>query len=334
MALSGPASTNLRQAAIIVSSLGEELAVEVCSRLPVGQVLALGEEIARLGRVPAEELNEVLRDFLGESDGATHLGGASYARHLLNQALGLRGAADQFRDPDSEGLRLLSKLNEVEPAVLHRALRDERRQTVAAVLSHLTPAHAGQLLSFFDDEVAADIAYRAAHLGSPSPGAMHCLAGALDKQLRSVLTRTGSAPDVSVQLVVDLIGQLPPAKSKPVLDALARVDQGFGDEVAERIFTFEDLGKLADRDLQVVLRNVDMNVLVLALKGTPEEFRERIRSNLSSRGRQRLQEELELLGPVPVTQVQDAQRQIAQDARALADAGEISLDSGGIEYVT
>jgi len=77
-----------------------------------------------------------------------------------------------------------------------------------------------------------------------------------------------------------------------------------------------------------------MNVLVLALKGTPEEFRERIRSNLSSRGRQRLQEELELLGPVPVTQVQDAQRQIAQDARALADAGEISLDSGGIEYVT
>ena len=324
---------NLRKAAIVVAALGEGLAVQVCTRLPVGQVLTLGEEIAKLDRVPASELGEVLADFVASAKESTRLGGTYYARQLLDGTLGLVHGAAQLQDNDPEGLTVLSRLNELEPPVLWRVLREEKRQTVAAVLSHLTAPRAGQLLSYFDESAAADIAYRAAHLSSPSPGAMQALAGALDLELRAAHARVGSTPEVSVQFVVDLIGSMPPARSKQMLEALHEVDKGFGDSVAEQVFTFDDLANLADHDLQVVLRNVEMNVLVLALKGTPDELKERVKANLSKRGQERLDEEMEMLGPVPVTQVQDAQRQICHQARALAESGEINLDSRGVEYV-
>ena len=162
---------------------------------------------------------------------------------------------------------------------------------------------------------------------------MRALAGALDLELRAAHVRMGSSPEVSVQFVVDLIGAMAPDKGKIMLEALHEVDQQFGDDVAERVFTFEDMANLADQDLQVILRNVEMNVLVLALKGTPEALKARLTVNLSQRGQERLEEEMEMLGAVPVSQVQDAQRQICHQARQLAEKGEISLESGAEEYV-
>jgi flagellar motor switch protein FliG len=327
------ASDNLRKAAIVVSALGEDLAVEICGRLPVGQVLKLGEEVARLERVEAEEASEVIDEFLVAARDSVSLGGGLYAKQLLNATLGPSGSANQLKGDDPEGLSILSRLNEMEPLVLWRALRDEKRQTIAAVLSRLTATKAGQLLSNFEDDMAADIAYRAAHLSNPSPGAMQALAGSLDLELRAAHARAGSTPEMSLQFVVDLIASMPPAKGKQMLEALVNVDKDFGNGVAEQVFTFDDIGHMADHDMQIVLRSVDMNILVVALKGTSLELRERVKANLSKRGQERLEEELEMLGPVPVTQVQDAQRQICHEARTLAEAGEINLDSGTVEYV-
>jgi len=324
---------NLRKAAIVVSALGEDLAVEVCNRLPVGQVLKLGEEVARLERIEADEVCGVLEEFLSTTQESLSLGGSLYAKQLLDGALGLTATSSQLKDDDPEGIAILSRLNEQDPSVLWRALREEKHQTIAAVLSHLTASKAGQLLAYFDEVAAADIAYRAAHLSSPSPGSMQALANSLDLELRAAHARVGSTPEVSVQFVVDLLGSMPPAKGKQMLEALVKVDEEFGNGVAEEVFTFEDLGRIADQDLQVVLRSVDMNILVMALKGTSPELKDRVKANLSKRGRERLDEELEMLGAVPLGQVQDAQRQICHEARALAEAGEINLDSGSVEYV-
>jgi flagellar motor switch protein FliG len=322
-----------RRAAIIVAALGKELALQVCSQLPVGQVLTLGEEIARLGRITGPQLNQVLADFVAEAREAPVLGGASYARELLDGTLGLAGSSASLHDSDPEGLAVFSGLNELEPAMVWRLLREERPQTVAVIISHLTPSKAGQLLSLFNEKQAAEIAYRAAHLGSPSPGAMQALAGALDLELRAGHVRSSNRPEVSVQFVVDLLAGMAPDQSKQVLEALTEVDKAFGENVAEGVFTFDDIGSLPDPSIQAILRSIENSLLVVALKGTTEEFRERIKANLSQRAREWLAEELEMLGPVPSNQVQDAQRQICQEARRLADTGEISLEIAKVEYV-
>lgn len=326
-------TTSLRKAAIIISALGEDLAAEVCAALPVTQVLALGEEISQLRHVPAQEFNEIIDEFVSLTGSATSVGGAAYARSLLDSTLGAAQTAS-LQEADPDGLAILARLNELEPAVLWRVLRAENRQTIAAILSHLTASNAAQLLANMEGEPAADIAYRAAHLASPSPGAMQALAATLDMELRTTHSRLGSTPDISLQFVVDLIGSMPPARGKQMLEALHGVDKEFGEGVAEQVFTFDDIITLSDTDLQVLLRQLEMSVLVLALKGTPPELRERAKQNLSQRGRERLEEEMEMLGPMPLSQVQDAQRQVCHQARALAEAGEIGLDSGGTEYVT
>lgn len=316
-----------RRAAIILAALGEELATEVCSAMPADQVLALGEELSRLENVSPTELNEVLGDFVQRLQ--TNLGGPAYARSLLRGTLG----DSQLREMGAIGLAGATRLSEVEPALLARVLRDEQPQIIAAVLTHLTGAQAGQLLVHFDEQAAADIAYRAAHLGNPAPGAMPALVEAVQRELRVTQSYSGSIAEVSLDFVVDLIGNMPAERGQAVVAALQQVDQGFGDHVAEQIFTFDDIAGLTDPDLQILLRAVDMSVLVMALKGVAAELRERLKQNLSQRGRERLDEEMTLLGPVPLSQVQEAQRQVCQQAVKLAEAGEIRLAGGEIQYV-
>jgi len=325
-------STSLRQAAIVLAAMGEDLAAEACSRLPVSQVLRLGEEIARLGWVPREELEQALDAFTSSGANVTRLGGTAYARTMLDATIGIAHAPGAYSQ-ELEGLTVLSELDDIPSPLLHRVLMNEDPQVIATVVSNLTPARAGALLANYEETAAADVAYRAAHISTISPGALQALAVALDLELSGVGGRDETSREVSLQYVVELVDSLPSAKSKALLEALGRINQDFGESVAEQVFTFDDVISLSDADLQTLLRSVDMGILVTGLKGTSTELRERVRANLSQRGRERLTEEMEMLGPVPLSQVQDAQRQLCAEARALAERGEISLDSGTEEYV-
>ena len=322
---------SLRQAAIIVATLGEDLAKEVCSQLPASQVLALGDELAALQEVSAAELNQALAEFVGRLRTSASVGGPAYARSVLAGSLGYAGASR--REVDHAGQTILSRLSDLDPKTLWRIVSEEKPQTIAALVTHLSPANAGQLLGHLEGRVAADIAHRAARLSAPSPGAMQALGEALELELRAARADLGDTPEVSVQFLVDLIGSMAPDRGKQMLEALQEVDKALGEGVAEQVFTFEDLTQLSDRDLQIALRAVDLVVLVTALKGTSVELRERMKQNLSQRGRERLDEEFELLGAVPISQVHEAQRQVCNAARALSDKGEIGLGSAAEEYL-
>jgi flagellar motor switch protein FliG len=328
----GAQQTSLRHAAIVIAALGEELASEVCSHLPASQVLALGDELASLQDVPTIEINQVLGEFVGRVRSSTTVGGPAYARSVLSSALG-QALSGSRREMDDIGVTILSRLDDLDPALLWRLIQDEKPQTIAALLSRVSPTTAGHLLSHCDERRAADIAYRAARLSVPSPGTIHALGEALELELRATRAGSGEAPEVSLQFVVDLINTMAPEQGKQVLAALTEVDGDFGAGVAEQVFTFENLMSITDRDLQLVLRAVDVAVLAMALKGTPAELRERLKQNLSQRGKERLDEESEMLGPVPLSQVQEAQRQVCQTARQLSEAGEIGLSSAAEEYV-
>jgi flagellar motor switch protein FliG len=326
-------ASSLRKAAIVLAALGEDLAAQACSRLPASQILGLGEEIARLGWVSNEEFYEALSDFTTARSTATRLGGTDYARALLDSTVGAGASMGSFAEDDLDELAVFAQLAETPVGVLVRVLSAESPPVVAAVVSRLPPTLAGQLLGHSDDQVAADIAYRVVQMGVSSPGATQALARVLDTELAVGRTRREADRSISLQYAVDLIGALPAGRGKKVLESIIALDKPFGESLAEQVFTFEDIANLSDSDLQVLLRSADMNQLVLALKGTPEELRERIRANLSQRGRERLQEEMEVLGPVPIRQVQDAQRQICSDARGLADRGEITLEGGSDQLV-
>lgn len=321
----------LRRAAIVLATLGEDLAAEACAHLPRSQVRQLGEEVARLGWVSPEELHDALTDF-ALAEAGRQLGGADYARGLLAGSGHPDGGPEVGTDGQPSDLDWLLATNVPDTPALAKALAGEHPQLLAVVVSHLTPAQAGDLLAGFDEAVAADIAYRAAHLSPPAPGALPALAEALARQLEAVRAAAAGG-GMSLDYVVDLLVALPPGRRKAVLESLSALDRDFADAVAEQVFTFDDITSLPDHDLQALLRSVDMSLLVLALKGTPPELRERVKSNLSQRGRERLAEEMEVLGPVPISQVQEAQRAVCAQARALADRGEISLDSGSTQYL-
>lgn len=321
----------LRRAAIVLAMLGEDLASAACAHLPRSQVRQLGEEIARLGRVSAEELEAALADFADTGQGMT-LGGTDYARSLLAGLDASAAGETHHSDEDVTDLSWLRDSNELDVRLLGRILATEHPQLVAVVVSQLRPDQTGLLLADFDEPQAAEIAYRAAHLGPPAPGVLAALSEALaaDVETARVSAEGGS---VSLEHVANLLLALPPGRRKGVLESLSALDREFADAVAEHIFTFDDIASLSDQDLQALLRSVDMSLLVVALKGTLPELRERIKANLSQRGRERLAEEMDVLGPLPISQVQEARRAVCAQARALADRGEINLDSAMTQYL-
>ncbi len=324
-------ASTLRRAAIVLAILGEDLAAAACAHLPRNQVRRLGEEVARLGHVSAEEVEEALAEF-ADADRGMALGGAEYARSLL-AGLGLSEAgATRCSDEEATDLSWLSGSDELDLRVLAGVLASEHPQLLAVVVSHLRPDQTGLLLADFDEHRAAEIAYRAAHLAAPAPGVLAALSEALAAEIEAgkVLAESGG---MSVEHVADLLLALPPERRKGVLESLSALDREFADAVAERVFTFDDITSLSDHDLQALLRSVDMSLLVVALKGTSPELRERVKANLSQRGRERLAEEMEVLGAVPVSQVQEARRAVCAQARVLADRGEISLDSAMAQYL-
>jgi flagellar motor switch protein FliG len=324
-------SSPLREAAIVVASLGEDLAREVCSQLPRSQALALGDELAGLQGVSGAELNSAVAGFVGRLETSEAMGGAAFARSVLGGAAsyaGVPGPSLERGDLDT-----LSRLSSLDPELLWRIVEQERPQVLAALLTQLSAAKAAQLLAHLDDQTAAAIARRAARMSAPAPGAMQALADALELELRAARSNSDGSPEVSVQFVVDLIGSMPPERGKQMLQALRDSDQELGDSVAEKVFTFDDIMLMSDRDLQIVLRAVDMGVLVMAVKGASAEMRERLKQNLSQRARERLEEEVDLLGAVPLSQVHDARRQMCNNARELFESGEIGLSSAAEEYV-
>ena len=322
----------LERAAIIVASLGSETAALVGQHLGERQVRAIAEVLARMSPVSIERRAEVLREFAQACAHSAPIGGPDYASEFMTAALGHQGGAGETATGSSPGVQRLYALNELKARTLWRLLERETAQTVAVIVTHLTAPKAADLLLEMPEELRAEVAYRAAHLAPLSPGALDALASAFD----------GAAPagsgdrrsgDSLLDFLGDVVMELDAASCRSVLEGLKTRDESLYQAIDDRMFTFEDTLKLADRDLQVVLRSIEVKLVATALKGSPEGLRGRALDNLSQRAREVLLQEMELMGPIPLTDVSEAQREIAAAARALAQSGEIATDRAGVVYV-
>jgi flagellar motor switch protein FliG len=320
----------LEQSAILLLTLGEELAAEVFKHLSPKEVHRIGEAMTRIRTVPRDKVGEVLERFQAEAGNNRSLvaDNDEYVKSVLRKALGEERAGllinRILQGSDTSGIEGLKWMDAESVAEL---VRNEHPQIIASILVHLERDHAGEILAKLAPRARSEVVLRIATLDSIQPNALselndvlsHVLAGA-DKLKKAALGGTKVAAEILNGVGTKLEGEL--------LDSVRESDENLAQAIQDQMFTFEDVVKLDDRAIQTVLKEVATDGLVIALKGASAEVRDKVLRNMSQRAAEGLKEDLESRGPVRVADVEAQQRDILRIVRKLADAGEIAIGGG------
>jgi flagellar motor switch protein FliG len=306
----------------------------VMAKLPVAIVEELTAEIVRLQTVSTDEANFVLSETHGElfSANTAGRGGLEMAKELLAQSLGAE-RADEIME------RLGATLAEMPFESMRRAdarqlltfLADEHPQTIALVLAHLSPQQSAIVLSGFEQRLQAEVAHRIALMERASPDVIRIVERELDRRMSTVIGAQEMSSVGGVTPLVAIINRADRSTERMILEGLETVSPELAEEVRKQMFIFEDITTLDDKAIQLVLRNVESGDLALALKGVSAAVREKIMRNLSTRAAENLAEEIELLGPKRLSEVEEAQAKVVTEIRALEQSGQIVIMRGGDE---
>ena len=320
----------IRKAAIVLASLDLEAAVNVCRHMPEVEAEQVIAAMAGLGSIAADEQEDVLQAFDRVLTRPTALKTSEHAERLMAAVLGKQSLSptDERR---KNALARLRSLNGAEPSSIRRMLLNETPQMVSVVLSQLTPDKAAQALREWPAEVRSDLALRVARMERLAPGAIEAIGEVLGPQ--AYPAEDGGQADRGLQFVVHLLEDMDRGAGKRLLGELRERDPELADEVEERLFTFENVVQLSDQDLQTLLRELEQETIARALKGVDGAVRDRIFANISTRAQEMLEQEIELLGPVLVRDVENAQRAFVAAALDLEQAGEITLSTEEAQYV-
>jgi flagellar motor switch protein FliG len=330
--------SGLRKAAILLVQLGRDRASKVMSMLPEAMVEELTAEIVRMRDVSSDDATVVLseaRTSLNNAEVAGH-GGLDLAKSLLAESLGEQRAGEIME-------RLGASLAEMPFETIRKAdarqlitfLGDEHPQTIALVLAHLSPQQSALVLSGFEQSLQADVAHRIALMERASPEVIRLIERELDRRMSTVLGPQELSSIGGVAPLVAIINRADRATERMILEGLESVSPELAEQVRAQMFIFEDLTSLDDKAIQMVLRNVDSATLALSLKGTSAAVREKIMRNLSTRAAENLAEEIELLGPKRLSEVEEAQAKVVTEIRNLEQSGQIVIMRGGDEdFVT
>ncbi|WP_370277152.1 flagellar motor switch protein FliG [Pontibacterium sp.] len=328
--------TNLDKAAILLISLGESDAAEILKHLGPKQVQRIGQAMAALDNIPQSKVESVVGDFLGMLGDQTGIGinNDAYIRAMLNEALGEEKAKTLLdRILISKNTSGLDTLRWMEPRQIAEIIHYEHPQIQAVIISYLEPDVAAAVLSYFDEKVRLDIVMRVASLDSIQPVALQELNDILERQL----TGGGGTNTVSnlggIEAAAGIMNFIDSNIEAEVMEGIKEVDELMAGKIADQMFVFDNLIDVEDRGIQAILREVSTDVLVLALKGADTSLQEKIFRNMSKRAAELLRDDLEAKGPVRVSEVEEAQRDVLSTARRLADEGEIILGGGGEEML-
>lgn len=319
------------QAAILLMSLGEAEAAEVLKHMGPKEVQRIGSAMSSLSNVQQAEVEAVLANFLDEVRTLTGLGmGAdNYIRNMLVTALGedkANGLIDRILlGGNTTGLDTLKWMESRSVADI---IRNEHPQIQAIVIAYLDPDQSADILSFFAEKVRLDIMMRVAALDTVQPGALQELNDILEKQFSGNASSQTKAMG-GYKVAAEIMNNLDSSIEADLMDSIKESDEDMGNQIQDLMFVFDNLREVEDRGIQALLREVSSEVLIVALKGADEELQEKIFKNMSKRAAELLRDDLEAKGPVKVSEVEGAQKEILTIARRMADAGEIMLGGGG-----
>lgn len=323
--------TGPQKAALLVLQLGRERAARVMGQLEVAEIEELAAQILRLDRIEQTLADQVLDEFYAVSvAGAGVGGGTGLAQQLLEAALGAERASGVMQRLQTVlAPQPFEFLQSGDPHQVVPLLTDEHPQTVALVLAHLRPETASAILADLPAESQAEVAHRIALLQGAAPDVVAVVADALRRKADALLAPVETAAVGGVDPLVEIIHRADPGTSTAILEGLAGRDGALAEEVRSRLFVFADILLLDDRAVQLVLRQVETSLLSLALKGAADDVREKVLSNLSERARENLLEEIDVLGPVRLAQVEEARSGVVAAIRALEEAGQVTIRRGG-----
>ena len=326
----------VERAAVLLMTLGEQDAAQILKHMSPKEVQAVGEAMAGMTSLNKETVNYVLDDFCSVVDEQTALGIGSedYLRNVLVGALG-QDKANNIIDRilfgrNSKGLEALKWMD---ARAVAEIIRLEHPQIISIVLSYLDPDHAAEILTALPENMRVDIMMRIAALDGIQPNAISELDEMLEKQF------SGSANSLKTSLVgglktaANILNFVETTVESEILDKVKESDEDMGQGIQDLMFVFDNLVEVEDRGIQALLREISSENLIVALKGADSAVKEKILKNMSKRAGEMLRDDLESKGPVRVSEVEAAQKEILSVARRMSDSGEISLGGSGDDFV-
>ncbi len=327
------ALSGVQRAAVLLLSLGEVDAAEVLKHMDAKEVQKLGLAMATMGAVSREQVGTVMEEFQGALDRQTSLGvGADdYIRAVLVQALGADKAGSLIdRILLGRNTTGLDTLKWMDPRSIADLVRNEHPQIIAIVMSHLDADQAAESLKLLPERTRADVLLRIATLDGIPPNALNELNEIMERQFAGNQNLKSSAVG-GIKVAANILNFMDTGQDQSLLGAIRKVDEQLGQRIQDLMFVFDDLIELDDRELQAVLREVSGERLGIALRGADPKVRDKITRNMSQRAAEILLEDMEARGPVRLSDVETAQKEILTLVRRLADEGTISLGGGNAE---
>jgi len=327
--------TGAQKVAVVLMNLERAQAARLLRSFSESEAEEITAEIIRLQRVDPDTADHAMAEFhdLAARGRLAARGGREIAEGLLESSFGVERAAGVMnRVASSLAGKSFEFLDTAEPAQVVTLLEHEMAQTVAVVLTHLRPAQASNILAGLPPERRTDVAERIAEMTAATPAAVAIVSQTLKTRAAGMISpRTSAEVTGGVQPLVDIITRAPVATERAVLESLDARNPELADEVRSRLLSFGDLVRLDDRDVQRVVRGVDLNLLATALKGAPEGVSHKLRDNLSERNRELLDDEIALLGPLRLSQVEEARASLVRAIRELAEEGSITVNRGDVD---
>jgi len=325
----------LDRCAILLLSLGEDIAANVCKHLTPREVQRLGTSMAAIKQITRGQVSAVLQSLREDVEQfmAVSLGSGDYVYNVLNKALGAENAASMMEDilentQDSAGMDVL---NWVEPARVAELIKNEHPQIIATILVHLARDRACNVLTLFPERLRNDVVLRIATFGGVQPVALHELTEVLGDMLvgQSVKRNTMGG----VRTAAEIINFMSTSEEEALMAQLRETDADLAQRITDEMFVFENLGDLDNEAVQRIIKETDTALLPVALKNAAEPLREKFLANMSSRAAEMLREDLQAQGPMRMSRVEEAQKTMLALARKLAEDGQITLGRGEDAYV-
>jgi flagellar motor switch protein FliG len=325
------ANPTLDKCAIILLCMGEEPAAQVMRHMGPKEVQQVGVAMSKIKNVSPTDVEKYIDEILVKLRGQSTLGldSQNYIRSVLTKALGEEKAyllLDRIlHDSDTSGIEGLKWMD---PATVSELIRDEHPQVIATILVHLERDHAAAILNRFSDRLRADVIMRVSTLEGIQPSALRDLNHVLSKVMsgsEKIKKQTLGGTKVAAEILNFVGGGI----DQTVLESVREQDSELAQKIQDEMFVFDNIIEIDNRGIQAVLREVSNDLLILALKAANDELRDKIFGNMSSRAAESLKEDLEGRGPVKLSEVEGAQKEILKIVRKLADAGTIVISGGG-----
>lgn len=321
---------NLRKAAILLTCLPRTVAARLMGKFSEDQVEAVSIEIAYLGHVTVVEQNSVINEF-ADSSGAA-IGGMSgnleLAKSLINEARGENGK-DLYENVRQVVESIpFSFLKKIDPQSILTFIADEHPQTISLILTYLPPAYGAEILAGLQPDRQLAVIRRIANMGQTSPEVIRSVEKGLEFRMANLMSQSYDKTG-GVGSIAEILNITDRTTERTIMDQLARETPELVEEIRRLMFVFEDIGKLGDKDIQQILKNVDGGKWAMGLKGSSEAMRKKILGNMSQRAAQTLQEEIEFLGAVKLSDVEKVQQEIVDVVRSLEESGAISPRGNG-----